>query len=68
MKYDNDGYSDNEDILINNSNIYDEISNKSLIVSEIVELQLFINPVDGSVWKIKDEEMQPCIRYTYNSY
>lgn len=68
MNYNNDGWKDNDVQLINNSEIYDEISNKQLTVKEIVELQLFINPIDGTVWKMKNGEMQPYTRYNYISW
>jgi len=68
MKYDNDGCKDEDTQLINNANIYDNFSDKQLTIKEIVELQLFINPIDGSVWKMKDNEMQPYVRYDYTSW
>jgi hypothetical protein len=68
MNYDNDGCSNNEKALINNADIYDEIKMKQLTIEEIVKLQLFINPINNSVWKFKNGEMQPFTRFTYSSY
>jgi len=67
-EYDKDCVKDNETDFINNSDMYDCVENEYITAREIIELQLFINPLDGTVFRIIDDELVRDERYEYSSY
>ena len=67
MKYDK-GYLDNSDTNFLDAQIYDSQYHKHLSAEEIVKLQLFINPIDQSVWYILNREMVKSNIYEYEIY
>jgi len=67
-EYDKDCTKPNQTNFINNSDIYDCVKERQLTVKEIIELKLFVNPLDGTVFRIIDNELIRDDRYEYSSY
>lgn len=57
-----------DDTLINNAEIWDGDEGRRLTVGEVVELQLFINPLDSTVFQLIDGKFVRNDRYDYTSY
>ncbi|BAO05237.1 hypothetical protein CF067_17520 [Clostridium sporogenes] len=69
VDYDEESFGNNNDeLLINNSFIIDNETGKYLTISEIKELQLFINPLDGNIFSIQNRLLKRNEKYYYESY
>jgi len=69
VNYDEEQFGNDDDKhLINNSFIIDNETGKYLTISEIKELQLFINPLDGNIFSIQNGLLKRNEKYYYESY
>lgn len=59
---------DKDDTLINNAEIWDCEDGRRLTIGDVVELQLLINPLDSTVFELKDGKLVRNERYNYTSY
>jgi len=67
-EYEKDCVRNDKTDFINNSDMYDCITNEYLTAKEIIELQLFVHPLDATVFRIINGELVRDERYTYSSF
>lgn len=60
--------NDSDDMLVNNSYLFESATDTKLTIKQIKELGLFINPLDGEVFSIQDGQLKRDNRYYYESY
>jgi len=67
-EYDKDCLGNNQTSFINNADVYDNIKKEYLTATEVIELQLFIHPLDSTVFRFINGELIRNERYEYSSY